>query len=75
MPVPAPILVLSGFLLGALLMRSIVSGWIRRIVARERPFRAIADAALAMLRIGVRIALQPTNAIERAPLELAHLSK
>jgi len=40
--------------LGVLLMRSIVSGWIRRIVAREEPFRAIADAAPAMLRVADR---------------------
>src|SRR6185503_18241671 len=51
MSVPAPVLVLSGFLLGVLLMRSIVSGWIRRMVARELPLRAIADAAPAMLRV------------------------
>ena len=51
MSVPAPVLVLSGFILGVLLMRPIVSRWIRRMVARQQPFRAIADAAPAMLRV------------------------
>jgi PAS domain S-box-containing protein len=32
-------------------MRPTVSGWIRRIVAGQQPFRAIADAAPAMLRV------------------------
>jgi len=51
MPVPAPVLVLSGFILGVLVMRPIVSRWFRRMVAREQPFHAIADAAPAMLRV------------------------
>src|SRR5829696_679031 len=49
MPVPA--LRAAGFILGVLLMRPTVSGWIRRSIAREQPFRTIADAAPAMLRV------------------------
>jgi PAS domain S-box-containing protein len=51
MPLPAPVLLFSGFLLGVLLMRPNVAAWVRRVVLRQEPFRAIADAAPAMLRV------------------------
>ena len=51
MALPAPVLVFSGFLLGILLMRPIVAAWVRRVVLRQEPFRAIADAVPAMLRV------------------------
>jgi signal transduction histidine kinase len=57
----------EGVGLGLLSMRERVHSLGGDIVVQTAPGRGT--------RIGVRIALQPTNAIERAPLEVVHLSK
>jgi signal transduction histidine kinase len=57
----------EGVGLGLLSMRERVHSLGGDLVVQTAPGRGT--------RIGVRIALQPTLAIERAPLEMAHLSK